>query len=84
MLIEDDWKLSWITSLSPRIIPSKKANAARDIRFSCVKSASIKTVTLLCVSSSLLQFLRSVHFSTLFQYLRQRMEEKENKQEQTL
>ena len=31
MLIEDDWKLSWITSLSPRIIPSTKANAARDI-----------------------------------------------------
>ena len=38
MLIEEGWKLPWITSLPPRIISSKKANAARDIRFSRVKS----------------------------------------------
>ena len=69
MPIEEDQKLSWITSLPPRIISSKKETPRGTSAFHVSKAASIKTVTLLCVSSSLLQFLRSVHFSTLFQYL---------------
>ena len=79
MRIEEDRKLSWITSLPPRIIFSKKQTPRGTSTFHVSKAASIKTVTLLCVSSSLLQFLRSVHFSTLFQYLRQGVEEKGNK-----
>ena len=47
----------------------KKETPRETSAFHVSKSASIKTVTLLCVSSSLLQFLCSVHFSTLFQYL---------------
>ena len=70
MLIEDDWKLSWITSLPPRIISSKEANATRDIRFSRVKSPIYQNChAIVCVIILITIFLRSVHFSTLFQYL---------------